>query len=559
MPDDARRPADPPGSTHDLERLARERLGLDALRPGQLEAARAAVGGRDVLCVMATGAGKSAVYQLAGLARPGTTVVVSPLIALQQDQLESADEADSAVTLNSTLPARVRDEILEGAAAGEIEFVLLAPEQLQDAEVVGRLREGDVSLLVVDEAHCASEWGHDFRPDYLRLGPVAEALGRPPILALTATATPQVREAIVELLGMRDVAEVITGFDRPNLRLEVRRFHDAEHKHRAVVEYASTAPGSGIVYCATQKATVALADELVAAGTRAAAYHGSLAAKLRAERQDAYMAGDLDVMVATIAFGMGIDKPDVRWVAHHDVSGSLDSYYQEIGRAGRDGEPAEAVLFYRPEDLGLRRYFAAGRVEGAVLDRVARALQAAGEPVPPGTLADELGLSQTKLGTSLTHLERAGFAQIRPDGTVAPAPADARPPLEEAVAAGEAGEARRKAFDSTRVTMMRAYAESPGCRRAAVLSYFGEPFVPPCGACDVCDRASAADVAAMAPPDDLPFRLGDRVLHRSWGTGVVGHADAERLTVTFDTVGYRTLAPDLVRGGDLLTPADYLA
>jgi ATP-dependent DNA helicase RecQ len=548
-----------PVSADTLEHLARERLGLQDLRPGQLRAARAATEGQDVLCVMATGAGKSAVYQLAGLARPGTTVVVSPLIALQQDQLESADAADSAVTLNSTLPARVRDEILEGAAAGEIEFVLLAPEQLMDADVVARLREGDVSLFVVDEAHCASEWGHDFRPDYLRLGAVAEALGRPPILALTATATPQVREAIVELLGMREPCEVITGFDRPNLRLEVRRFHDEDHKHRSVVEYAAQAQGSGIVYCATQKATVALADELAEAGVRAAAYHGGLPAKLRAARQDAYMAGELDVMVATIAFGMGIDKPDVRWVAHHDVSGSLDSYYQEIGRAGRDGDPAEAVLFYRPEDLGLRRYFAAGRVEGAVLDRVARALESAGGAVPPRELAGRLRLSQTKLGTSLTHLERAGFAKIRPDGDVAPADPAERPPLEEAVAAGEAGEARRKAFDSTRVTMMRTYAESQTCRRAVVLSYFGEPFTPPCDACDVCESASAEDVAAMAPPEDLPFRLGDRVTHRSWGTGVVGQADAERLTVTFDTVGYRTLATDLVRDGDLLAPAEDVA
>jgi ATP-dependent DNA helicase RecQ len=547
-----------PVSAADLERLARERLGLGDLRPGQLEAARAVVAGEDVLCVMATGAGKSAVYQLAGLARPGTTVVVSPLIALQHDQLESADEADSAAMVNSTLPTRVRDEILEGAAAGEIEFVLLAPEQLTDPEVVQRLREGGVSLMVVDEAHCASEWGHDFRPDYLRLGSVAEALGRPPILALTATATPQVREAIIELLGMRDPRQIITGFDRPNLRLAVRRFHDDDHKHRAVLEYVTQAQGSGIVYCATQRATVRLAGELQEAGVRAAAYHGSLPAKVRAERQDAYMAGELDVMVATIAFGMGIDKPDVRWVVHHDVSGSLDSYYQEIGRAGRDGDPAEAVLFYRPQDLGLRRYFAAGRVEGAVLDRVARALQDAPGAVPPARLAKELALSQTKLGTSLTHLERSGFAEIRPDGDVELAAVD-RPALEEAVAAGEAGEARRKAFDRTRVDVMRAYAEGPTCRRAAVLSYFGELFTPPCGACDVCEAATEEDAAAMAPPDDLPFRLGDRVLHRSWGPGVVGQADAERLTVTFDTVGYRTLATDLVREGDLLTPADEMA
>lgn len=526
-----------------LEELARERLGLEALRPGQLEAARAAAGGRDTLCVMSTGSGKSAVYQLAGLARGGMTVVVSPLIALQRDQLEGAVPA--AAMLNSTLGAAGRAELLESAAAGEIEMLLLAPEQLADDEVTDVLAGADVRLLVVDEAHCATQWGHEFRPDYLHLGRAARAIGRPPVLALTATATPQVREEIVELLGMEDPAIVVKGFDRPNLHLEVRAFHDAAQKRRAVVDFAAAAEGPGVVYCATKRATGEVARALRRRGVAAAAYHGGLSARTRDRRQASFMApdGETRVMVATIAFGMGVDKPDVRWVAHHDVSASVDAYYQEIGRAGRDGEPARVVLFFRPQDLGLRQFFSAGRVRGAELERVARALLRAGGPTEPRALAEELDLSDTKLGTSLRHFDRVGFADVLDDGRVRPAPD--RPPLEEAVAAGRSGEAQRKAMDRTRVDMMRAYAETSGCRRAFVLGYFGEPFDPPCGACDNCaDRsATAADARTAA---DAPFATGDRVRHQAWGEGTVGHLDGATVTVAFDTVGYRTLALEVL-------------
>jgi ATP-dependent DNA helicase RecQ len=531
-----------------VRELARERLGHARLRPGQLETVRSVVAGRDTLCVMSTGSGKSAIYQLAGLLLDGPTVVVSPLISLQQDQMDAIGE--DAATINSTLTRRQRDAALDEADEDELEFLLMAPEQLANADVLDQLRDAGVSLFVVDEAHCVSQWGHDFRPDYLRIGPAIEALGHPPVLALTATAAPPVRDEIVDLLGMDDPAVVVKGFDRPNVRLEVVRFHDGDRKHRALVDRVTRTTGPGIVYCATKKAAERVARELRERGIRAEHYHGSLSAKRRAERQQAFMEdGEIDVMVATIAFGMGIDKPDVRFVFHHDVSASVDSYYQELGRAGRDGEPAEAVLFYRPQDLGLRRFFAASRVKDDELQQVAQALLARREPVRPRELVDELPISDTKLATAVQHLDQAGFAEVLDDGSVR-ASRDGVDMSEAIERAGEAEE-HRQAFDRSRVEMMRAYAEADSCRRAFILGYFGEDYEPPCGNCDVCDRADAP-----AAHDAGPFEVGQRVRHPEWGAGTVGQVEPDQVTVVFDTVGYKTLSLELIVERDLLENAE---
>jgi ATP-dependent DNA helicase RecQ len=531
--------------------VARRRLGYEELRPGQLEAVRSVVGGRDTLCVMSTGSGKSAIYQLAGFLIDGPTVVISPLIALQQDQMESVDE--HAAVLNSTLTERQQEEVLDDVEDDEVEFVLMAPEQLANEDRLADLRAAGVSLFVVDEAHCVSQWGHDFRPDYLRVGPAIEALGHPPVLALTATAAPPVRDEIVQVLGMREPEVIVRGFDRPNIHLGVRRFHDGDRKHRALLDAVVEATPPGIVYCATKKTAEAVAEELRGRGVRAEHYHGGLSAKRRAERQDAFMAddGDVDVMVATIAFGMGIDKPDIRFVMHHDISESVDSYYQELGRAGRDGEPSEAVLFYRPQDLGLRRFFAGGRVKDDELSQVAEALAGHAEPVRPRELVEELPVSDTKLATAVQHLEEAGFARVLDDGRVE-AVREGGADIREAVAAAGQAEEHRQAFDRSRVEMMRAYAETDGCRRAFVLGYFGEQLDPPCGNCDVCDRLG--DAVARAEHDS-PFTVGERVVHATWGTGTVGQVEDGEVTVVFDTVGYKTLGIDLVLERDLLEKA----
>jgi len=536
-------------------RVARERLGFDELRPGQLESIESVLDGRDTLCVMSTGSGKSAIYQLAGMLIDGPTVVISPLIALQRDQMDAVDartDGFEAATLNSTLSERRRGELLDDVEDEEIEFVLLAPEQLANEEVLDRLRSSGVSLFVVDEAHCVSQWGHDFRPDYLRVGPAIEALGHPPVLALTATAAPPVRDEILELLGMRRPNVVVRGFDRPNLRLEVQRFHDASKKHGALVEHVVDAAGAGrtpgIVYCATKRAAEELAAELRDLGVRADVYHGGLSAKKRERRQQAFMESDgIDVMVATIAFGMGIDKPDIRFVFHHDVSDSVDSYYQEIGRAGRDGEPAEAVLFYRQQDLGLRRFFASGGVKGDEILQVARALRERRGSVRPIELAEDLPLSDTKIATTVQHLVDAGFAAVDDGGGVR-ALRDGVD-LREAVERAAEAEEHRQAFDRSRVEMMRSYAESDGCRRAFLLGYFGERYEPPCSNCDVCDeKGDAVRVNQSAGP----FRVGDRITHRSWGAGTVGQIEEDQITVTFDSVGYKTLNLDLVLERGLL-------
>jgi ATP-dependent DNA helicase RecQ len=374
------------------------------------------------------------------------------------------------------------------------------------------------------------------------------------VLALTATAAPPVRAEIVERLGLRDPAIVVRGFDRPNIELAVQRFHEAEHKERALLDWVAGAETPGIVYTATQRSAEEVAAALVERGVHAAPYHAGLSMKRRDAVQEAFMAGtevEVDVVVATIAFGMGVDKHDVRFVVHHDVAESVDSYYQEIGRAGRDGEPATAVLFYRPEDLGRRRFFASGRLEADVLDRVARDVHAHRRPVEPAELLEDVDVSKTKLAAVLHALEDEGVVHVRDDGTVAKA--GRRGAIEAGVERAARAEEDREAFDRSRVEMMRGYAEEHWCRRAFLLGYFGEAFEPPCGHCDNCRAGHGR------PPDaggEDALSVGARVEHPEWGTGTIGRREGEQVTVVFDTVGYKTLALDIVREKDLLRPAE---
>ncbi|MEA2283094.1 MAG: ATP-dependent helicase RecQ [Solirubrobacteraceae bacterium] len=535
-----------------IERVAREAFGFDALRPGQREAIEAVLDGRDALVVMSTGSGKSAIYQIAALLTPGATVVVSPLIALQRDQVEDLTEraAGGAAQLNSTMPAAARERALAELAEDALEFLFLAPEQLANEDVLAELAVAQPSLLVVDEAHCISEWGHDFRPDYLRLGAAAEALGRPTILALTATAAPPVRDEIVERLGLRDPEILIRGFDRPNIRLSVERFfgdQGAERKLRALEERVAAAPKPGIVYVATRREAEELATRLCAGSVIAASYHAGMRATERDAVQERFMDGDLEVVVATTAFGMGIDKADVRWVFNAEVSESLDAYYQEIGRAGRDGEPAEAVLFYRAEDVGLRRFFSgAGQLEVDEIASVLEAVERRDGPVDPTELQDETELSQTKLTAAISRLEEAGALHVLASGEVAFV--HGREPAAAIRAAAEAAE-KRRSLERSRVDMMRAYAETSGCRRAHILSYFGEPFSPPCGHCDNCEAGHGGGPT----PADAPFAVGARVAHDRWGEGVVQRYDDLAVIVLFDEVGYKSLALDVVAERGLLS------
>jgi ATP-dependent DNA helicase RecQ len=528
--------------------VARRVFGWRRLRPAQRAAIGHVLSGHDTLAVLPTGSGKSAIYQVAGLLLPGPTVVVSPLIALQRDQLVGLlrTNAPDAVAINSAQPAGEREEAWQALRAGGAEFVFLTPEQLTRPEVTDRLAALKPSLFVVDEAHCVSSWGHDFRPSYLRLGEVAERLGRPPVLALTATAAPPVRTDIVEHLRMRDVRSVIRGFDRPNLFLAAHRYVEDAAKREAVLADVLGWRGGGLLYVATRRDTAWYSGALREHGHRAAAYHGGLRPAERQAVHDAFLAGALHAVVATSAFGMGIDKPDVRHVSHAAIPDAVDTYYQQIGRAGRDGGPATVTLHYRTEDLGLARYFAGRQADRDALRRVAAALRGAGS-LPAAALAERLELPATRLAGLLNLLVEAGAVRRSGNGTVEYTGAGPDRAARDAATIAQ----NRRSVDLSRVEMMRQYAETVDCRRRFLLGYFGEELPKPCGNCDNC-RAGIAD---SAPRPAAAFPVQQQVRHREWGRGVVVASGPDRITVLFDRIGYKTLSVAAVTGQGLLDPA----
>jgi ATP-dependent DNA helicase RecQ len=394
--------------------VAAETFSWSRLRDEQLQAMEQVMSGHDVLVVLPTGAGKSAIYQVPALLLDGPTLVVSPLITLQQASWRA-----------SRTPKRRR-------RCGELHATQWRAQTGMGGDSAGKAEYG-VSLFVVDEAHCVSAWGHDFRPDYLRLGTVIERLGHPRVVALTATAALPVRCEIVQQLGLRKHREVIASFDRPNLHLAVERFTDDPDKQHSVITRvraltADPATRRGLMYVASRTDAEFYADELAQCGVGVAAYHAGMKAADRERVHEQFLADELDVVVATSAFGMGIDKPNVRFVVHASVPESLDSYYQQIGRAGRDGQPAEITLLYRPEDLNLQTFLTASKAPEQTLGEVVHALREHNQPVLPAQLKDLVNASAAQRTTAVNLLEQAGAVSTTSDGRdVCSAPARSWP------------------------------------------------------------------------------------------------------------------------------------
>ncbi|CAN5320312.1 hypothetical protein BH24ACT19_BH24ACT19_16680 [soil metagenome] len=396
--------------------VLKEIFGFDSFRPGQEDVIKAVLDGRDTLAVMPTGGGKSLCYQVPALMREDLTVIVSPLISLMKDQVDSLIQSsvEGAATLHSGLGAEERWEVERKVRTGEIRMLYVAPERLRSLEFVLTLRGAGVGLFVVDEAHCISEWGHDFRPDYLFLPRVVRDLGSPPVLALTATATPRVRQDILRSLRMREPEVVVTSFNRPNLTYRVLEAKDKKDKLPRILDVIRSSPPPGIIYGFTRKECEELAASLGRSGVNAAYYHAGLRPEERSSVQERFMTDEVDVVVATVAFGMGVDKPNVRFVVHASVPGSLPAYIQEAGRAGRDGEPSQCVVLYRSADLGRRKRLVTVKAAGAeevesFFRGLSRVASGGRVHVPPASLGSLGGVEQDVAGTVLGGLEEAGL------------------------------------------------------------------------------------------------------------------------------------------------------
>ena len=470
-------------------------FGLDGFRPGQREAVEAARSGRDALVVMPTGSGKSLCYQLPALGSDSLTVVVSPLLALMRDQVDAlrARGVEGVHTINSSLGPGESRAALDAVAGGSCRLLYVAPERFANERFREAIARRPVGLLAVDEAHCVSEWGHDFRPDYRRLGEAREHLRAACTMALTATATRPVQDDIVDVLGLREPVRIVTGFDRPALSFDAIPVADAKARRARILSGLARADQRpAIVYAGTRARCDSLADLLAGAGLAASAYHAGLPAGVREERQARFMTGECEVLVATSAFGMGVDKRDVRSVWHWSMPDSLEAYYQEAGRAGRDGAPARVVLLVGAGDRGSmarRILVAADAVKdvNGLLDRLAREASTDG--------AFETSLRSEEERGALAVAERVGaLVRERARGDLVAGRLLLRRIGAQRLHAVEAAARRLRRMRFTALDAMNSYATEPSCRRASLLRHFGDPAVgAPLGrCCDVCDP----------PPDD---------------------------------------------------------
>jgi ATP-dependent DNA helicase RecQ len=585
-------------------------------RPGQLEVLQCLLDGKDVLGVFPTGAGKSLTYQLAALLLPGTAIVVSPLIALMRDQVLDLKSRgiEGVAAINSTLTEQEVDEKLNELSAGGGKLLYVTPERCADPHFLEHLEKTNVCLLVVDEAHCISEWGYDFRPAYLMLDKVIAAAKRPPVLALTATATPQVRLDIQTNLGLNDPCVIIHGFDRPNLTFQVVSASTDREKDWQLLRFFGKAPsggfdqtltpkadpmegleadvvaklefldskleGPGLVYVATTSEARRVSELLNEAGIKAGYYHGQMKKSERDRVQQDWMDEKTPVVVATTAFGMGINKANLRYVVHYDLPASLEAYYQEAGRAGRDGLPARAILIYDPRDRNIQSFFIGGSVPSEsnlrdLWDEIRRTIRAKErelddrvKTLPITEVAKIRNLPVARMRPLVAALEQAGgVASLAGNGDNNDMVTFRKLHVQGKRLLLDMKRLRaRKQYEQSRLDMMLRYASTRDCRRKLLLAYFGEEFgQDSCGSCDNCIK-SLADMnervtkieqktpAIEVPVNGVPFRSGSLVLHKKWGSGMVQTIEPNTITVHFPDVGYKTLALNLVIESGLLMP-----
>ncbi len=482
-----------------LTQFLRDNFGIEELREGQEPVVRSVLAQKHTLAVMPTGAGKSLCYQLPALIMPGTTIVVSPLIALMKDQKEKLEDLDiKAVQLNSSLSAKDRAKQERRASRGKAEFVYVTPERVTNPDFIASMKNNVIDLFVLDEAHCLSQWGHDFRPAYLDVKKAWAALGKPPVLALTATATIEVIDDLQEQLGLN--FEVFqSGVLRPNLIYETRNLDKAEDKDAEVLRLIQgLAEGSAIVYCATIKAVEHVHEFLKSAGIEAECYHGKMRAADRGAAQDRFMSGQSRLMIATNAFGMGIDKRDIRLVVHYAFPATLEAYYQESGRAGRDGFPSRCVLLYLKKDKCTQNFFMAGRYpEAPAIAAVHRVLEESEGLVSAAVIHEKTGVAKAKVAVILSALREEGVIKAGRQGYKLASKGLSFSLSEKILEKYR----RKKESDHDKLKAMIVYGQTSLCRWKMILKYFGQDIEwERCEHCDNCAKPASRIVTQTQTP-----------------------------------------------------------